>query len=64
MENRLEQILKEQGRKHGWLADRARVHRNTIRSLINGAEPRLKAAYRIARVLGLTVYDIWPDIKE
>lgn len=62
MENNLQKILDEQGRKYGWLAEQVGINRNTVTNLINGAEPKLKVAYRIAKVLGVSIYDIWPDI--
>ena len=58
--NRLEEILKQQGRKKGWLAEQVGVDPNTISRIIRGAEPKLSNAYKIAEVLGVTVYDIWP----
>ncbi|MUK89176.1 helix-turn-helix domain-containing protein [Ornithinibacillus sp. L9] len=64
MKNNLEAILKEQGRMKGWLAQKANVRPNTITELIKGAEPKLKTAYRIAKPLGKSVYDIWPDVEE
>ena len=60
MKNRLNEILYSQGRRKTWLADQAHVNKNTISRIINGQEPKLKTAYRIAKVLGVTVYDIWP----
>nr|WP_246187656.1 helix-turn-helix domain-containing protein [Ornithinibacillus caprae] len=48
----------------GWLAQKANVRPNTITELIKGAEPKLKTAYRIAKPLGKSVYDIWPDVEE
>ena len=60
MENNLKTILDNRGIKYVWLADQAGVNRNTIYNLIQGSEPRLRLAYRIAKILDLTVYDIWP----
>lgn len=60
MENRLQEILDSRGIKKLWLAKQLEVNRNTITSLIKGAEPKLTLAYKTAEVLGLTVYDIWP----
>jgi DNA-binding XRE family transcriptional regulator len=64
VKNNLEAILKEQGRLKGWLAEKANVRGNTITNLIKGSEPKLKNAYKIARILGKSVYDIWPDNDE
>lgn len=61
MENRLKEILDQRGIKYKWLANQANVDRNTITNLINGSCPRLDLAYRIAKTLDLSVYDIWPE---
>lgn len=60
MENRLQEILDKRGLKKGWLAERAEVHRNTITALIRGVTPGLDLAYKIADILNVSVYDIWP----
>jgi DNA-binding XRE family transcriptional regulator len=60
-DNNLEEIIKSQGRKKTWVADKAKVSRNTITSLCKGADPHLGEAYRIANVLGKSVYGIWPN---
>jgi len=60
VENRLEEILKEQGRLNYWLADKADIHRNTITRIIKGSyTPGLDVAHRIAKALNLSIYDIW-----
>lgn len=64
MKNNLELILKVQNKRKYWLADKVSVRRSTISDLINGSEPRLRTAYKIARALNKTVYEIWPDLEE
>jgi len=64
MQNRLAKILDERGIKKTWLARKLGINRNTLAAMIAGSTPPLDRAYRTARILGLTVYDIWPDIKE
>lgn len=60
IECRLEEILKERGIKKGWLADQTGVSLNTVGKWINkGQIPDLITCYKVAGVLGLTVYDIW-----
>lgn len=61
MDNNLKQILDERGIKYGWLAEQVGVRRNTISDLMRGANPHLDLAYKIAKTLGLSVYDIWPE---
>ena len=60
VKNNLEEILDKQGRKKSWLAEQVGVEPNTISRIIKGAEPKLTNAYKIAEVLGVSVYDIWP----
>ncbi|UOF90739.1 helix-turn-helix transcriptional regulator [Fodinisporobacter ferrooxydans] len=62
MECRLEQIKEERGFTITWLSEKSGVNRNTIHSYIVGSVPLLDKAYAIAKVLGLTVYDIWPQM--
>ena len=60
MKNKLEQILEEQGRSQIWLANTAKVNRNTISNICREKQtPRIDVAERIAKTLGLTIYDIW-----
>ncbi|WP_226375368.1 helix-turn-helix transcriptional regulator [Effusibacillus dendaii] len=59
LENRLKAVL--DGRTIKWLSDKTGINRNTITSYINGTVPPLDKAYAIARVLGVSVYDIWPQ---
>ncbi|MUK88035.1 helix-turn-helix domain-containing protein [Ornithinibacillus sp. L9] len=49
MKNNLEKIRKEQGCLKGWIAEKAGVIPNTITDLINGTEPKLSTAYKVAR---------------
>lgn len=59
MKNNLERILNDQGRKITWLAETVKVHRNTITRIMAGAAPHLDVAFRIAKALDLSIYDIW-----
>jgi len=60
MKNNLEKIIGQKGINKSWLAEQAGINRNTVTSLIRGSVPKLNMAYKIAKILGLTVYDIWP----
>lgn len=62
VECKLKEILDDRGIMIKWLAERSGVNRNTIHSYINGKTPSLDKAYSIAKTLGLSVYDIWPQI--
>lgn len=46
------------------LAEKSGVHRNSISAYVKGAAPRLDNAYKIANALGVSVYEIWPDITQ
>ncbi|UOF90979.1 helix-turn-helix transcriptional regulator [Fodinisporobacter ferrooxydans] len=62
MECRLEQIKEERGFTVTWLSEKSGISRNAIHAYMNGAVPALDKAYAIAKVLNLTVYDIWPQM--
>ncbi len=47
----------------GELAEKADVTRATINNLENGASPTMATAQRVAKALGVTVSDIWPEEK-
>lgn len=64
MKNNLERIIRERGLKKIWLAEQANLNKATIPNLIKGSDPKLSTAYKIANILGLTVYDIWPDLDK
>lgn len=60
MQCRLKEILEEREIKQKWLAEKAGVSDATIRLLIKGSDPHLSLAYKIAKVLNLSIEDIWP----
>ncbi|WP_026174182.1 helix-turn-helix transcriptional regulator [Effusibacillus pohliae] len=60
MKNRIRELL--DGRPVTWLAEKSGVKRTTIHTYIKGGIPQLDKAYAIARVFGVSVYDIWPDL--
>lgn len=62
MDNNLKAILDEQGIMVSWLAKQVGVHRNTITRTMEGSIPHLDLAYRIAKALNKSVYDIWPAL--
>lgn len=59
MENNIKQLL--DGRPVTWLANRSGVPRTTINTYIKGGIPQLDRAYAIAKALGVTVYEVWPQ---
>ena len=61
MDNKLKVILDSRGIKYGWLAEQVGISRNTVTNLMDGSCPNLRLAYKIAKLLNLSVYDIWPE---
>jgi putative transcriptional regulator len=60
MESKLRDVMKEQGRTQNWLSEQVGVNKATISLLINKKSvPTLQVAYRIAKVLGKRIEDIW-----
>ncbi len=60
MKNRLEEIRKSHGLKQEDLAARLEVSRQTIGSLENGRyNPSIVLAFRIARLFGMSIEDIF-----
>lgn len=61
MECKLGDIVEERGIKITWLSERSGVSRNAIHTYLKGSAPSLDKAYAIAKILGLSIYDIWPQ---
>jgi putative transcriptional regulator len=60
MKSRLKEVVKSQGRTQNWLSEQVGVNKATISQIItNKTTPTLVVAYRIAKVLGLKIEDIW-----
>ncbi len=60
MENHLEQLRAQKGLTQQELADLARVSRQTIISLESGRyNPSIILAFRLARLFGVTVEDLF-----
>lgn len=56
----LKAILKAKGIKNGWLADQVGVTDTTLSQWVNNKQiPKLDFAYRVAKVLGMDVTEIW-----
>lgn len=50
------------GRKQEWLAEAAKIPPSTLSRIISGhRNPRVTAAKRIARQLGVSIEVLWPD---
>ena len=46
----------------GDMCGRSKAHMHELEK--DSANPTLKTAYSVAKILGVTVYDIWPDTIE
>lgn len=62
MKSFLKDIIEERGIKITWLSEKSGVSRNTIHAYIHkDAIPALDKAYAIAKVLEMSVTDIWKE---
>lgn len=62
MKNRLRVLRAESGWSQADLAERLEVSRQTVNAIETGKyDPSLPLAFRIARVFGLTIEDIFED---
>jgi len=62
--NNLKELRHEAGLTLQALGDLCGFSKVTMHNLEGGQSPRLEAAYRIAKVLGVSVYSVWPDNTE
>ncbi|MBD1379247.1 helix-turn-helix transcriptional regulator [Metabacillus arenae] len=62
MQTRLKEVIEERGIMQKFLVDKTGVTTNTMSGYVTGRQiPSVKNAYRIAKVLGVKVEDIWYD---
>jgi len=62
MKNRLRELRSERNWSQGDLAERLRVSRQTVNALETGRyDPSLPLAFRIARLFGGSIEDIFED---
>ena len=60
MNNRIQDLRKEKGLTQQGLAEKLGVSRQTIISLENGKyNPAISLAYKLAKVFGLTIEDVF-----
>lgn len=65
MKSNLKRIMKERGIKHKWVEEQIEMSHAAFSSLVNEkSEPTLRNARKIARVLGVSDKDIWPEAEE
>lgn len=63
VQSKLADILNERGIKQKFISEKAALGRNTISEMVKGHTPSLGSALKVAKVLGLTVEDIW-DLQD
>lgn len=60
--NRLKEIIADRGIKQAWIAERAGMSNQGVSELVNEHRaPSLDTARKIARALGMSIDDIWPE---
>lgn len=65
MQTRLWEIMKRKGIKQKDLEAQTRISHAAMSALCNGkSEPTLKSARAIAKVLEMTIDDLWPEEEE
>ncbi len=65
METKLKKIIEERGLKQGFIAKKAGISRGTLSLIVRGKSmPTLPVAIKIARVLEMTVEELWGEIVE
>ncbi|GLG01195.1 hypothetical protein Alches_12340 [Alicyclobacillus hesperidum subsp. aegles] len=65
METRLKKLLKERGLKQGWVAEQTGISLGAMSAIVNGkSDPTLRSARAIARVLGVSIEELWPEEDE
>jgi len=64
-ETRLSAEIRKRGLKKGWVAEQAGVSRSAMAMIVNGkSDPTLRTARKIAKVLGVTIEELWPDEED
>ncbi|EPZ52623.1 helix-turn-helix transcriptional regulator [Alicyclobacillus acidoterrestris] len=63
-QSRLKSFLEERGIKQKWLSEKAGITQGWLSKIVNGSEPKVMDAQKIARALGTTVDELWPLEEE
>lgn len=65
MKSRLKEAIKERGITQKFIYDKVGINKSTMTELVNGKrDPSLQTAYRISKVLGVKIEDIWYEDDE
>ncbi len=61
-QNKLREILAKHGSSQAWLARKAGISATTMSEIVRGeVMPSLGTARKIAKALGKSIEEIWPD---
>jgi hypothetical protein len=61
-ETPLQRVLREQGRKQIWLAERVGIDKRWMSFYTRGLVPPPETKEKIAAELGVTVDELWPQV--
>lgn len=59
------QAIQDKGLRKGWVAEKVGIAPGTLSLIVKGdSTPSLKVAIRLARLLGMTVEELWGHIAD
>lgn len=59
-QTKLKKWIDEHGVKQKWMCERTGITQAWMSKIVNGSEPRVRDAIKIARVLGVMIEELWP----
>jgi transcriptional regulator with XRE-family HTH domain len=59
-QTKLKSYLESHGIKQTWLSKQTGITQAWINKIVNGSEPRVRDAIKIADALGVSVKELWP----
>ena len=63
-QNKLRELLAEHGTPQAWLARKAGISAATMSEIVRGeVVPSLGTARKIAKALGKSIEEIWPEVE-
>lgn len=63
--NKIQKVLKSQGRTQIWLANQLDVTKSTMSGwCTNTTQPPVEKLYKVAELLGVDVYDLLVSVKK
>lgn len=64
MKNQVRKFRRYQRMSLAELAEKSEVAASTIGDIERGVEPKLRTAAKISRTLGVSIFLLWPEIKD